>query len=86
MPVVTTALHTGFRLSERLSLTCKDMDVSRRSIAVKAGYAKNGESRRVPVNEMLTRTLEAIRISEGAVFRSRTGKPYQLVRTALSML
>ena len=45
------------------------------------GYAKNGESRSVPMNEMLTHTLEAIRIPEGAVFRSRTGKPYRSVRT-----
>jgi integrase len=81
-PVVITALHTGFRMSEILSLTWEDVDFDRRTITVKAGYAKNGESRSIPMNEMLKRTLEAVKILDGAVFRNRTGKPYRSVRTA----
>lgn len=81
-PVVITALHTGFRLSELLSLTWDDVDFTRRVIQVRAGYAKNGESRSIPMNEVLTTTLEAIRISDGPVFRNRKGEPYKSVRTA----
>lgn len=81
-PVVITALHTGFRMSELLSLTWEDVDFDRRIITVKAGYAKNGESRSIPMNEMLKRTLEEVRISDGALFRNRAGKTYRSVRTA----
>lgn len=34
------------------------------------------------MNEMLTTTLAAIKLSDGAVFRNRTGAPYRSVRTA----
>ena len=69
-------------MSELISLTWEDVDFDRRTVTVKAGYAKNGESRSVPINELLKRTLEEVRISDGAVFRSRTGQPYRSVRTA----
>lgn len=81
-PVVITALHTGFRLSELLSLTWADVDFARGSIQVGSGYAKNGESRSIPMNDVLTTTLEEIKLSDGAVFRNRTGAPYRSVRTA----
>lgn len=62
MPLVITALHTGFRASELLSLTWEDVDFARRSITVCAAYAKNGGSRSVPMNDVLQSTLEAVRI------------------------
>ena len=83
-PVVITAIHTGFRKTELLSLTWDDVDFERATVAVKAGYAKNGESRSIPMNELLKQTLEEVRISEGAVFRSRTGQPYKSIRTAFT--
>ena len=43
-PVVVTALHTGFRKSELLALTWEDVDFTRRSITVRAAYAKNGKA------------------------------------------
>ena len=39
-PLVITALHTGFRAAELRSLTWDDVDVRRRRITVRAGYAK----------------------------------------------
>lgn len=84
-PLVMTALHTGFRSSELLSLTWKDVDFQRRSITVRTAYAKNGESRSVPMNEVLTTTLEEVRISSaatGPVFLNRQGTPYKSFRTA----
>src|SRR2546426_287422 len=47
-PLVITALHTGFRTSELLSLTWSDIDSRRRVITVRSAYAKNGESRSIP--------------------------------------
>jgi integrase len=34
------------------------------------------------MNDLLKRTLEEVRISEGAVFRSRTGQPYKSINMA----
>jgi integrase len=84
-PLVLAALHTGFRASELQSLTWDDVNFPRQMITVRAAYAKNGESRSVPMNNILTEALRAIRIighSEGVVFRSRKGTPYRSFRTA----
>ncbi len=84
-PLVITALHTGFRASELRSLTWGDIDFRRRVITVRASYAKNGESRSVPMNEVLTTTLKAVKL-QGArgecVFCSRDGTPYRSFRSA----
>ena len=82
-----TALHTGFRVSELLSLTWEDVDFRRRVMTVRAAYVKNGESRSVPMNEVLTATLQTVRMStstDGPVFRTRTGEPYRSFRTAFT--
>src|SRR5881398_2940408 len=86
-PLVITSLHTGFRASELLSLTWEEVDFRRQVITVQAAYAKNGESRSVPMNEVLTAVLHDARMStsvDGSVFRTRTGKPYRLFRTAFT--
>ncbi len=86
-PLVITALHTGFRASELLSLAWEDVDCRRRVMTVRAAYAKNGESRSVPMNEVLTATLQTVRMStsaDGPVFRTRTGKPYRSFRMAFT--
>lgn len=84
-PLVITALHTGFRASELLSLTWEDVDLRRRAVAVRAAYAKNGESRSVPMNEVLTATLKEVKINSPAsvyVFCSRKNTPYRSFRSA----
>lgn len=56
-------------------------------MTVRAAYAKNGESRSVPMNEVLTATLPTVRMStstDGPVFRTRTGEPYRSFRTAFT--
>jgi len=84
-PLVLTALHTGFRTSELLSLTWQDIDFRRRTITVRAAYAKNGESRSVPMNAVLTATLKTVRMTasdDGSVFCTPQGTPYRNFRTA----
>jgi integrase len=84
-PLVLTALHTGFRKSELLSLTWEDVDFRRRVSTVQAAYAKNGEARSVPMNDVLTATLKAIRMNaavDGSVFCNRNGTPYKSFRSA----
>jgi integrase len=77
--LVITALHTGFRKSELLSLTWGNVDFRNRLIRVEAGYAKNQEARGVPMNEMLTQTLQASKLNQSTapVFCNRKGQPYR---------
>ena len=55
-------------------------------ITVRAAYAKNVESRSVPMNAVLTVTLRLVRMNifavTGPVFCSRKGTPYRSFRTA----
>jgi integrase len=84
-PLVVTALNTGFRASELLSLTWADVNFRRGGVTVRAGYAKNGEARSVPMNNTLTMLLKSGRLqaAEGErVFRNRHGQPYRSFRTA----
>ena len=53
-PLVVTALHTGFRVSELLSLTWEDVSFCHQVITVRAAYAKNGESRSVRCSPVST--------------------------------
>ena len=82
-PVVLTVLHTGFRKSELLSLTWQDVDFQRRMITVQASYAKNGETRSIPMTATVTTTLRALQpttASTAAVFLNHQGAPYRNLR------
>jgi integrase len=79
-PVVVTALHTGMRFSEILSLEWRDVDLKRRQLRVVD--SKNNETRVVPINEILYNVLGSLRGRDGKVFKSRRGQPYRSVRTS----
>ena len=52
---------------------------------MRAAYVKNGERRSIPMNDVLTATLQTVKmeISEGdAVFRTPQGRRYRNFRTA----
>ncbi len=57
-PELITALNTGMRLGELLSLTWADVDLSRRLITVR--HTKNGRVRRLPINDGLLEALKAL--------------------------
>lgn len=79
-PLVITALHTGFRKSELLALRWEHVDVRHHLITVEAAYAKNGETRSIPMTATLTETLCALKSEAGpstAVFRTHEGTPYR---------
>lgn len=85
--VVVTALHTGFRRSELLSLRTADVDFARGLLSVQAGYAKNGEGRAVPMTQTLQSVLrdlvqEAEASNSSFLFRNCHGEPYRSVRSA----
>lgn len=58
-PLVLVAMNTGLRRGELTSLTWADVDLKRKLVTVRAGYAKSGKARHVPLNseavDVLTR-------------------------------
>jgi integrase len=63
---VIASLRTEFRTSEMLSLTWGDVAFGRRVITVRAVWVKNSKSHSMPMNEVLTTTLQAVRMSIAA--------------------
>jgi integrase len=86
-PIVIAALHTGFRKSELLSLRWKHIDFQHQLVTAEAAYAKNGETRSIPMTVLLTETLQAIRIHgdpTAYVFLTHEGMPYRDISTAFT--
>lgn len=83
--VVLTAIHTGLRRGELLSLIWNNIDFERRLVTVEAGYSKNHEPRNVPMSLRLTETLEPLKMAgSDPVFLNSNGDPYRNVTTAFN--
>ena len=79
-PIIITALNTGMRKGEILSLKWSNVDFKTGHILVEG--TKNGEIRRVPMNQKLTGMLEnGKKASSGEYVFSDNGKPYGDVKT-----
>jgi integrase len=79
-PIIIVALNTGMRKGEILNLKWSNVDFKNRVIIVEG--TKNGEIRKVPMNEKLTVTLEsAKKVSSGEYGFSDNGKPYGDIKT-----
>jgi integrase len=77
-PIVLTALNTGMRRGEILSLEWSDVDFNNRLITVKD--SKNRESRKIPMNPTLIRLLKDLKKeSQGADVFHYGAKQYQTV-------
>jgi integrase len=60
-PIVLVALNTGLRRSELFHLRWKDVDLTANWLCVDGATAKNGQTRRVPLNTEALATLQAWR-------------------------
>ena len=84
-PIVTTALNTGMRKGEILSLKWEDVDLKHGFLHIKE--TKNGERKEVPINGTLKHTLSGLprRLDGGHVFYDpKTDKPYQDVKKSFA--
>jgi integrase len=84
-PIVVTALHTGMRKAEILTLKWINIDFKNRLILLE--ITKNGERREIPINDTLMLTLQELprRIDGHFVFYDpKTDKPYKDVRRSFA--
>lgn len=81
-PIVITALNTGMRKEEILSLEW-DRHVDLRHGFILLDQTKNGERRQIPISPMLREALSGIvrRIDVPYVFHDREGKRYKDIKT-----
>jgi integrase len=79
-PIIVTALNTGMRKGEILTLKWSNVDFKAGVLIVEG--TKNGEIRKIPMNKKLTQALEdAKKVSRGEFVFSENGKPYGDVKT-----
>ncbi len=81
-PIVITAITTGMRLNEILTLQWKDIDFDTNLIIL--DETKGGSSRKIPISDALKEVLFELKnesVNE-FVFQNSLGKPYKDVRTA----
>jgi len=82
-PIVITALNTGMRKEEILSLRW-DKHVDLRHSFILLDMTKSGERREIPINETLQQTLQALirRVDSPYVFTDANGKRFLDVKRA----
>ncbi len=78
-PILFTALNTGMRKGEMLSLTWNDVDLDNDLITVRSEVSKSKKQRQIPINSLLRKVLLEQKIKtahSGFVFLTPEGLPY----------
>ena len=79
VPILVTALNTGMRKMEVLTLTWKDIDFDKSFITIRKTISKSKKVRRIPINSKLRGVLLKQKIKtqhSGYVFLTNEGLPY----------
>ncbi|MGH7801027.1 MAG: phage integrase [Thermodesulfobacteriota bacterium] len=79
-PIILTAIHTGMRKNEVLSLRWTDIDLENNIIAVETTNTKSKKLKRIPINSTLRKILLEQKLKTGFgeyVFLNPEGKPYR---------
>ena len=83
-PMVLLSLNTGIRKGELFGLTWSDVDFDLAQITITGTSAKSGRTRHIPLNAEALGILEQWKrqncVSDGLVFPSRDGTPFNNVR------
>jgi integrase len=64
MPMALLALNTGMRRGELTQLRWSDIDLPGARLTVRAGYAKSGKARHIPLNREALSVLKALRADQ----------------------
>jgi len=80
-PIVLIALHTGMRRGEILNLKWEDIDFDRRLIYIR--QTKSGESREIPMSDVVLSTLSRLEATGEYVF-SKDGDRRRDLRTGFA--
>jgi integrase len=79
--IIRLGIHAGLRIqAEALTLRWESIDLDRRLVTVEAAYAKNGETRTVPLNNVVWEALRQLHgetTKIGPVFINRKGNPFK---------
>lgn len=78
-PIIITALNTGMRKGEILTLTWGDIDFDNNLITIKHSVSKSKKKRKIPINTALRKILLEQKLKTGwnnYVFLNPEGKPY----------
>jgi integrase len=79
-PILITALHTGMRKNEILTLKRTNVDLDNSVITIEHTNTKTKTTRRIPINSVLRKLLLEQRLKSGGsefVFLSENGTPYK---------
>ena len=83
-PIIITALNTGMRKGEILSLTWNDVDLDNDLITVRSAVSKSKKQRQIPINSLLRKVLLEQKFKtaqNGFVFLTPEGLPYSSKNT-----
>jgi integrase len=87
--MVAVSLHTGLRRGELFALEWRDIELERRSLAVRGETSKSRRTRHVPLNEVAYKTLTEWKgrdSPEGLVFPGRHGERLDNTRKSFASL
>lgn len=79
-PIIITALNTGMRKGEILSLRWVDVDLENNVVTIRQEVSKSKKTRRIPINTTLRKLLLEQRLKSGGslfVFLNSEGNPYK---------
>lgn len=79
-PIIITALNTGMRKGEILTLKWSNVDLENNLINLEHTNTKSKKSRRIPINSELRKMLLELKLKSGGsdyVFLSSNGSPYK---------
>jgi integrase len=86
-PIIITALNTGMRKGEILSLRWENIDFDNNSITIQATNSKTKKMKRIRINSALRKLLLELKLGSGGsefVFLGVDKKPIKSFRTAFS--
>lgn len=85
-PMILLAINTGLRRGELFQLQWADVDLNAKTLTVRGGGAKSGQTRHLPLNHEACQTLECWRATDPEatdwIFPAKDGKRMTTVHTS----